>query len=112
LFYINKRKINANSLKEKVQMPMSLQTAENRMKEIKALLIMLPTAMVLVSMIVFIIIAICSNPIIPIRMMHQFISLASQTPLSVAVWLFLSALIGGLALTRRKLGLKFSSTEI
>jgi len=79
-------------------MPMSFQAAENQMKALKLLLITL----VLVIMIVFFIIAICSNPIIPIRMMHQFISLASQTPLSVAVWLFLSALIGGLALTRRK----------
>ena len=34
--------------------------------------------------------------------MHQSISLASQAPLSGAVWLLLSALMSVLALTRRK----------
>ena len=81
---------------------MSLQTAENQMKALKSLLIKLPTLMALVSTIVFFIIAICSNPIIPIRIMHQSISLASQIPLSFSVWLFLFALMGVLALTRRK----------
>ena len=83
-------------------MPMSIQTAENRMKALKSLLIKLPTAMALGSMLVFFIIAICSNPIIPLRMMHQSISLASQAPLSGAVWLLLSTLMSVLALTRRK----------
>ena len=83
-------------------MPMSFQTAENQMKALKSFLIKLPTAMALVSMIVFFIIAICSNPIIPIRLMHQSISLFSQTPLSFLVWLLLSALMGVLTLTRRK----------
>ena len=91
-------------------MPMSFQTAENQMKALKSLLIKLPTAIALVSMIVFFIIAICFNPIIPIRIMHQSISLASQTPLSFAVWLLLSVLMGVLALTRPKRGLKSSST--
>ena len=93
-------------------MSMSIQTAENQMKALKSLLIKLPTAMALGSMIVFFIIAICSNPIIPIRIMHQSISLASQTPLSFAVGLLLSALMGVLALTRRKRGLKFSGKEM
>ena len=88
-------------------MSMSLQIAENQMKALKSLLIILPTAVVLVSMLVIFIIAIYSNPIITIRIMHQFISLASQAPLSFAVWLLLSALMGFLALTRRKRGLKF-----
>ena len=83
-------------------MSMSLKIAENRMKALKSLLIKLPTAMALVSMLVFFIIAICSNPIIPLRMMHQSISLASQAPLSGAVWLLLSTLMSVLALTRRK----------
>ena len=56
-------------------MSMSIQTAENRMKALRSLLIKLPTAMALGSMLVFFIIAICSNPIIPIRIMHQSISL-------------------------------------
>ena len=93
-------------------MSMSIQTAENQMKALKSLLIKLPTAIALVSMIVFFIIAICFNPIIPIRIMHQSISLASQTPLSFAVGLLLSALMGVLALTRRKRGLKFSGKEM
>jgi hypothetical protein len=93
-------------------MSMSIQTAENRMKALKSLLIRLPTAMALVSMLVFFILAICFNPMIPIRMMHQSISLASQTPLSFSVWLLLSALMGILALTRRKRGLKFSGEEM
>lgn len=80
---------------------MSLQTAENQMKALKSLLIK-PTAIALVSMLVFFIMAIFSNPIIPIRIMHRSISLASQIPLSFAVWLFLAALMGALALTRRK----------
>ena len=67
-------------------MPMSLQTAENQMKALKSLLIKLPIAMALVSMLVFFIIAICSNPIIPIRIMHQSISLASHVPFSFLVW--------------------------
>ena len=83
-------------------MPMSFQTAENQIKALKSLLIKLPTATVLGSMLVFFIIAICSNPIIPIRLMHQSISLFSQTPLSFLVWLLLSALMGVLTLTRRK----------
>ena len=83
-------------------MPMSFQTAENQMKALKSLLIKLPIAMALVSMLVFFIIAICSNPIISIRLMHQSISLFSQTPLSFLVWLLLSALMGVLTLTRRK----------
>jgi len=93
-------------------MSMSIQTAENQMKALKSLLIKLPTATALGSMLVFFIIAICSNPIIPIRIMHQSISLASQTPLSFAVGLLLSALMGVLALTRRKRGLKFSGEEM
>ena len=91
---------------------MSIQTAENQMKALKSLLIKLPTATALGSMLVFFIIAICSNPIIPIRIMHQSISLASQVPLSGAVGLLLSALMGVLALTRRKRGLKFSGEEM
>jgi len=91
-------------------MPMSFQTAENQMKALKSLLIKLPTAIALVSMIVFFIIAICFNPIIPIRIMHQSISLASQTPLSFVVWLLLSVLMCVLALTRPKRGLKSSGT--
>jgi hypothetical protein len=83
-------------------MSMSIQTAENQMKALKSLLIILPTAIALVSMLVFFIIAICSNPMIPILMLHQSISLASQTPLSGAVWLLLSTLMSVLALTRRK----------
>ena len=93
-------------------MSMSFQTAENQMKALKSLLIKLPTAMALVSMLVFFIIAICFNPMIPILMMHQSISLASQAPLSFAVWLLLSALMGSLALTRRKRALKFSGREM
>ena len=93
-------------------MPMSFQAVENQMKALKSLLIKLPTATALVSMLVFFIIAICSNPMIPILMMHQSISLASQTPLSGVVWLLLSALMGVLALTRRKRGLKFSGKEM
>ena len=93
-------------------MSMSLQIAENRMKALKSLLIKLPTATALGSMLVFFIVAICSNPMIPILMMHQSISLASQTPLSFAVGLLLSALMGVLALTRRKRGLKFSGEEM
>ena len=93
-------------------MSMSIQTAENQMKALKSLLIKLPTAMALGSMLVFFIIAICFNPMIPILMLHQSISLASQTPLSFAVGLLLSALMGVLALTRRKRGLKFSGKEM
>jgi hypothetical protein len=85
---------------------MSFQTAQNQMKALKSLLIKLPTAIALVSMLVLFIIAICLNSMIPTLMMHQSISLASQTPLSFAVWLLLSALMGVLALTRRKMGLK------
>jgi hypothetical protein len=81
---------------------MSLQTAENQMKALKSLLIILPTAIALVSMLMIFIIAIYFNPIIPTLMMHQSISLASQAPLSGAVWLLLSALMSVLALTRRK----------
>ena len=91
-------------------MPMSFQTAESQMKALKSLLIKLPTAIALVSMIVFFIIAICFNPMIPILMMHQSISLSSHVPLSFSVWLLLSALMGVLALTQRKRGLKFSGT--
>ena len=91
---------------------MSFQIAENQMKALKSLLIKLPTAMALVSMVLFFIIAICFNPMIPILIMHQSISLASQTPLSFSVWLLLSALMGVLALTRRKRGLKSSGTEM
>jgi len=83
-------------------MSMSIQTAENQMKALKSLLIKLPTAMALGSMLVFFIVAICFNPMIPIRMMHQSINLASQAPLSGAVWLLLSTLMSVLALTRRK----------
>jgi O-antigen/teichoic acid export membrane protein len=83
-------------------MPMSLQIAENQMKALKSLLIKLPTVMALVSTIVFFIIAIFSNPIIPIRLMHQSISLFSQTSLSFLVWLLLSALMGVLTFTRYK----------
>ena len=93
-------------------MSMSIQIAENRMKALKSLLIRLPTMMALVSMLVFFIMAICFNPMIPILMMDQSISLASQTPLSFSVWLLLSALMGILALTRRKRGLKFSGKEM
>ena len=85
-------------------MPMSLQTAENQMKALKLLLIKLPTVMVLVSMLVIFIIAIGFNPMIPIRLMHQSISLASQIPFSFLVWLLLSALMVFLALTQRKRG--------
>ena len=83
-------------------MSMSFQTAENQMKALKSLLIKLPTAIALVSMLVIFIIAICVNPMIPILMMDQSISLASQAPLSGAVWLLLSTLMSVLALTRRK----------
>ena len=83
-------------------MPISFQTAENHMKALKSLLIKLPTAIALVSMLVFFIIAICLNPMILIMMMRQTISLASHVPLSLTVWLLLSALMGVLALTRRK----------
>ena len=93
-------------------MTMSLQKAENQMEALKSLLIKLPTTIALVSMLVFFIIAICFNPMIPILMMDQSISLASQTPLSFAVGLLLSALMGVLALTRRKRGLKFSGKEM
>jgi protein-S-isoprenylcysteine O-methyltransferase Ste14 len=85
---------------------MSLQTAENQMKALKLLLIKLPTVMVLVSMLLIFIIAIGFNPMIPIRMMHQSISLYSQVPLFFSVWLLLSALMGFLALTQRKRGAK------
>ena len=81
------------------------------MKALKSLLIRLPTMMALVSMLVFFIMAICFNPMIPILMMDQSISLASQVPFSFSVWLLLSALMGVLALTRRKRGLKSSGTE-
>jgi len=90
-------------------MPMSFQTAENQIKALKSLLIKLPTAIASVSMIVFFI-TICFNPMIPTLIMHQSISLASQTPLSFLAWLLLSALMGVLALTRPKRGLKSSST--
>ena len=95
-------------------MPISFQTAENQMKALKSLLIKLPTAIALVSMLVIFIIAICVNPMIPILMMHQSISLSSHVPLSFSVWLLLSALMGVLALTRRKrgLGLKSSGKEM
>jgi hypothetical protein len=86
---------------------MSLQIAENQMKALKSLLIKLPTAIALVSMLVFFIIAICLNPMIPILMMDQSISLASQVPLFFPVWLLLSALMGFLALTQRKQGCIF-----
>ena len=46
-------------------MPMSFQTAENQMKALKSLLIKLPTTIALVSILVFFIIAICFNPMIP-----------------------------------------------
>ena len=95
-------------------MSMSFQTAENQMKALKSLLIKLPTAIALVSMLVIFIIAICVNPMIPILMMHQSISLSSHVPLSFSVWLLLFALMGVLALTRRKrgLGLKSSGKEM
>ena len=93
-------------------MSMSFQTAENQMKALKSLLIKLPTAIALVSMLVIFIIAICVNPMIPILMMHQSISLSSHVPLSFSVWLLLSALMGVLALTQRKRGLKFSGKEM
>jgi hypothetical protein len=93
-------------------MSMNIQTAENQMKALKSLLIKLPTAMVLGSMLVFFIIAICFNPIVPTLIMHQSISLASQTPLSFSVWLLLSFLMCVLALTRRKRGLNFSGKEM
>jgi hypothetical protein len=86
----------------KYKLPMSFQTAENQMKALKLLLIKLPATIALASMIVFFIIAIYCNPMLPILMMHHCISLASQMPLSGAVWLFLSALIGVLALSRHK----------
>ena len=89
-----------NSCYEEVQMPMSFQTAENQMKALKLLLIKLPATIALVSMIVFFIIAIYCNPMFPTLMMHHSISLVSQVPLSWAVWLFLSALMGVLALSR------------
>ena len=93
---------------------MSFQTAQNQMKAFKSLLIKLPTAMVLGSMLVFFIIAICLNPMIPTLMMHNSISIASPVPLSFLVWLLLAALMGVLALTRRKrgLGLKSSGKEM
>jgi len=81
------------------------------MKALRSLLIKLPTLMALVSTIVFFIIAICLNPMILILMMRQTISFASHVPLSLTVWLLLSALMGVLALTRRKRGLKSSGTE-
>jgi hypothetical protein len=87
-------------------MPMSLQTAENQMKALKSLLIKLPTAIALVSMLVIFIIAICLNPMIPMWIIRQTISLSSHVPLSFSVWLLLSALMGILALNRRKRGLK------
>ena len=90
------------AVKGEVQMPMSLQIAENQMRALKSLLIMLPTAMALGTMLVFFIIAICFNPMIPILMLHHSISLASHGPLSFSVWLLLSALMVVLALTRRK----------
>ena len=93
-------------------MSISIQTAENRMKALKSFLIKLPTAIALVSMLVLFIIAICFNPMIPILMIDQSISLASQVPFSFSVWLLLSALMGVLALTRRKRGLKFSGKEM
>ena len=95
-------------------MSMSIQTAENQMKALKSLLIKLPTAIALVSILVFLIIAICFNPMIPILMLHHYISLASHVPLSFSVWLLLSALMGVLSLTRRKrgLGLKSSGKEM
>ena len=95
-------------------MSMSFQTAENQMKALKSLLIKLPTAIALVSMLVIFIIAICVNPMIPILMMHQSISLSSHVPLSFSIWLLLSALMGVLALIRRKrgLGLKSSGKEM
>ena len=93
-------------------MPMSFQTAENQMKALKSLLIKLPTAMSLVSMLVFFIIAICFNPMIPILMKHQSISLSSPVPLSFSVWLLLSALMGVLALTQRKRGQKSSGKKL
>ena len=83
-------------------MPMSFQAVENQMKALKSLLIKLPTAIVLVSMLVIFIMAICFNPTIPTLLMHQSISLASQAPLSWAVWLLLSTLMSVLALTRLK----------
>ena len=43
-------------------MPMSFQTAENQMKALKSLLIKLPAAIALVSMLVFFIIAIWLQP--------------------------------------------------
>ena len=89
-------------------MPMSFQTAENQMKALKSLLIKLPTAMALVTLLVFFIIAICLNPMIPTLMMYQSISLASQAPVSYLVWLLISLLMCVLTLTRRKRGLKFS----
>ena len=72
------------------------------MKALKSLLIKLPAAIALVSMLVFFIIAVCLNPMLPILMMHESTSLASQAPLSFATWLLLSALMGVLALTQRK----------
>jgi hypothetical protein len=87
---------------DKLALPKSFQAVENRIKALKLLWIKLPTAMAVATMIVFFIMAICFNPMIPIRMMHQFISLASQIPLSFFVWLLLFVLMGGLALTRRK----------
>ena len=93
-------------------MSMSIQTAENQMKALKSLLIKLPTAIALVSILVFFIIAICFNPMIPILMLHHSISLASHVPLSFSVWLLLSVLMGVLALTQRKRGLKLSGKEM
>ena len=93
-------------------MSMSIQTAENQMKALKSLLIKLPTATALGRMFVFFIVAICSNPMIPILMLHHSISLASHVPLSFSVWLLLSALMVVLALTQRKRGLKFSGKEM
>ena len=84
------------------QMLKGSQIAENQMKALKSLLIMLPTAIASLSLMVFIIIAIFSKPMISILIMHQFISLALQVPLSGSVWLILSALMGVLTLTRHK----------
>jgi hypothetical protein len=87
-------------------MTMSLPIVEKQMKALKSLLIKLPTAIVLVSMLVIFIIAICLNPMIPMWMIRQTISLSSHVPLTFSVWLLLSALMGVLALNRRKRSLK------
>jgi hypothetical protein len=47
-------------------MPMSFQTAENQMKALKSLLIKLPIAISLVTMLVLFIIGICFNPVLPV----------------------------------------------